>query len=222
MGISVQAFRSVVRIGIMGGWLSHRSECGGSRTRTRSRAFVRNPRCAASSATRRPASLLWFGAQKNSLRQLRSSAVRMVRPAYTEGARSVLWGPARVPRVRGPTDSVQELRHREARAARVSGRQPLLYQALCLLRGAALPFGNDQGYCGGTEAGLGYGQDAGEAVHDGAIGQGGHTRTEGHWCRRTLDAQRPELPHRGERPDPRTPDLVWRRRPLGSEHGPVL
>ena len=37
------------------------------------------------------------------------------------------------------------LRQGEARAAGVSGRQPVLYQALCLLRGPALPVGDDQG-----------------------------------------------------------------------------
>ena len=45
---------------------------------------------------------------------------------------------------------------------------PFYYQALCLLRGAALPFGNDQGPGRGAEAGLGYGQGAGDAVHGGA------------------------------------------------------
>ena len=45
------------------------------------------------------------------------------------------------------------------------GRQPVLYQALCALRGAALPLEHDQGYCQGTQPRLGYGQDAGKAVH---------------------------------------------------------
>ena len=165
MDIGVEAFRQVLGIGIMDGWLLHRSECGGSRTRMRSRAFVRNPRCAACLAIRRHASLRLFGAQKNDLRLLWPSAVRMVRPADPGGARSFLRRPARVPGVRGPADAMQELRHCKARAARVP---------------------------------------------------------EGKRHRRDLDSQGPYLSDRGERSDPQTPDQVWRRRPLGSEHGPVL
>ena len=45
---------------------------------------------------------------------------------------------------------------------------------------------------------------------------------EGDRHRRDLDPQRPQLPHRGQRPGPRAADLVRRRGPVRGEHGAVL
>ncbi len=49
-------------------------------------------------------------------------------------------------------------------AARLPRDQPLLQQTLCLLRGAGLSPSQHQGYCPGTQARPGYGQDAEEGV----------------------------------------------------------
>ena len=156
----------------------------------RSLAFVRNPPCAVSSAIRRPASLTLSDAQKNSLRLLRSGSIRLVRPAHASGTRSAQRRSAGVPAVRDPARAVQELRQREARAARFPGRQPVLHQALRLLRGAALPAGLHQGYRRGVEAGVGHDQDPGDAVHAGATGQGGHAGAQGYRYRRDFDQER--------------------------------
>src|SRR5574341_2253351 len=127
MGIGFQVFHSARGIGIMRGWLPQRSEGDGSRTRMRSRAFVHNPRCAASSAIPKPGSLSLSGAQKNGLWLLWACSQRMVRPADAPGTRSVLRRPTCVPAGRGAAGAVQELWDGEARAARVLGRQSFLY-----------------------------------------------------------------------------------------------
>ena len=107
--------------------------------RTHSRGFVRSPRCAACSVIRKRASSPSNGAQKNDLRLLWSSALGLVRPAHAAGSRSVVRRYAHLSGDRGASRAVPELRQREARAARLPGGQSVLYQALCLLRGAALP-----------------------------------------------------------------------------------
>ncbi len=203
-------------------WLLRRSECGGCGIRTRSPVFARNPRCAACSVIRRRASSPLDDAQKNALRRLRSSVHGLVRPADASGSRSVLWRHAHLPRVRGAARAVPKLRQGEERAARLPGQQSVLHQALCPLRGPALSSDHDQGRCRGAPSALGDGQDAGDAVHASAVGQGGHTRSQGDRHRRDLDPQGPRLPNRGERPASTAPDLVWRRGPQRGEHGAVL
>ena len=54
---------------------------------------------------------------------------------------------------------------REARAAGFPGGQSALHQALCVLCRPPLPAGLDPRRCQGTEAHLGHGQGAGDAVH---------------------------------------------------------
>ena len=56
MDIGFQVFRKTLELGIMSGWSIQRSDRGGCGTRTRSPVFVRNPRCAVSSAIRGHAS----------------------------------------------------------------------------------------------------------------------------------------------------------------------
>ena len=203
----------------MFGWRIQRSDSGGSGMRIASPDFVRNPRCAVYSGIRRRVSSPLCGAQKNALRLLWSRTLGLVRPACAPGSRSVLRRCAHLPRIRGSARSVPKLRTREARAAGVSGRQPVLYQALCPLRGPALSHDDDQGPGRGTQPGLGHGQDAGEAVHGGAACESGYTGTQGDRHRRDLDLQGPHLPHRGERSDSGTPDLVRRRAWRSSTRG---
>ncbi len=137
-------------------------------------------------------------------------------------SRSAVWRRAHLPGDRGASGAVQGLPAREERATGLPRGQPLLYQALCLLRRAALSSGHHQRRCRGIPASLGDDQDSGDAVHAGAAGQGRHARSQGNRHRRDLDSQGTHLPHCGERPDSRAPDLVRRRGSLREEHGDVL
>jgi len=122
---------------------------------------------------------------KNALRELRTGAQGLVRRASAPHARPVLRRCAHLPRIRGAAPAVQELRHSEARAPGVSCRQSVLRQALCPLRGPALPIEFGQGHCLGVQSRLmGHGQGDGKAVHGGAVGEGGHARTQGNRHRR--------------------------------------
>ena len=210
MDISFQAFRKRLETGIMFGWPIQRSDSGGCGTRMRSPVFVRNPRCVVSSAIRRHASLLLYDAQKKHLRRLQSSPLVLVRPTHAACSRPVLRRPAHLSGDRGAPGAVQELRAREARAPRFPGEQPFLYQALCLLRRPSLPASDDQGCCAGVEPRLGFGEDAGDAVHARATRPRGHARPQGDRHRRDLDPQGPHLSDRGERPHARPSDLVRR------------
>ena len=148
MDIGLQVFSSALGIGILGAWLPQRNESGGSWMRMPSRVFVRPPRYAGSLAIRRRALLIWSGGQKNSLRLLWSDLQWVVRSPHPARARSVLWRSPRLPGIRGSACAVQELRRGEARTARFSGRQPLLYPALRSLRRQTMSLGDDQrGLC---------------------------------------------------------------------------
>ena len=68
MDIGFQAFRKILEFGIISGWPIQRSDSGGCGTRTRSPVFVRNPRCAVSSAIRGHASSPLYDAQKKGYR----------------------------------------------------------------------------------------------------------------------------------------------------------
>ena len=215
-------FSIVLKTGMISGWPNQQRDGGDFGTRTRARGFVHIPRYVESSVTRRLASLRLYGAQKNDLRVLWPCAIGLVRPTCTPGARSVLWRHAHLSGGRGAARSVPQLRKGEARGVGVPGGQSVLYQALCLLRGAALPPSHHQGHCRGTQSSLGNDQDAGEAVHACAACQSGHAGTQGHRHRRDLDPQGPHLPHRGERSDSKASDLVRGRRPQRGEHDAVL
>ena len=93
---------------------------------------------AVSSVTRKCGSFVLFGAQKNAV-GFCGRVHGALRPQDPAGARSVLWRHAGLSGVRGSAGAVPELRQGEARAAGLSGRQPVLHQALRLLRGPALP-----------------------------------------------------------------------------------
>ena len=222
MGTGFAAYSMLFEFGIMSEWPIQRIDGGDFGMRTRSWGFVRSLRCVACSVIRKRASSPSNDAQKNDLRLLRSSALGLVRPTHAAPSRSVVWRRAHLFGDRGAPRAVQELRAREARAARLPGGQSLLYQALCLLRGAALSSGHHQGCCRGTQAALGNGEDPGEAVHARATRPRGHARTQGHRHRRDLDPQGPHVPHRGERSDSRAPDLVRGGGPQGGEHAAVL
>src|SRR5271166_5047355 len=76
---------------------------------------------------------------------------------------------------------------------------------------ATLPAGDDQGRGGRIGSGLAHGQGAGPAIHGSAAQARWHAWSAGHRRRRACDPQRSHLPDRGERPDPRSAELVrWR------------
>ena len=158
-------FSMLFKLGMMFGWQIQPSESGDCGMHMRSLAFVRHIRCAVSLVIRRRVSSLLCVVQKKRLWGLWSHAHGMVRPQYASGSRSVQRRQPHLSRVRSAPRAVQELWPSEARAFGVSGRQPLLYQAFCFLRGAALPQCHDQGCCQGIGLGLAWGQGTRNAVH---------------------------------------------------------
>lgn len=133
--------------------------------RTGSRAFGPRRRYAGFLVTRTRESSRSCGGQKNMLWRLRYAARGVVRPKATARARSRMRRHPRLSRHRGTPRRVPALRHGEARAPGVSGRQPALHQALCFLRRTPLSQSHDQGCGQGTQARLAHGQGIGEAVH---------------------------------------------------------
>src|SRR2546426_11856860 len=92
---------------------------------------------------------------KKALRLLWSSAHGLVRPTHAARSRSAVWRRAHLCVDLGGRRIIKKKRESEERAARLPGGQPLLYQALCLLRGATLSSGHHQGRCGGIKSSLG-------------------------------------------------------------------
>ena len=139
------AFSMLLKLVMMFGWQIQPSESGGCGMHMRSAVFVRYIRCAASFVIRRRVSSLLCVVQKKRLWGMWLYAHGLVRPQYAPGSRSVQRRQPHLSRVRSATRAVQELWPSEARASGVSGRQPLLYQALCFLRWTALPQCQEQG-----------------------------------------------------------------------------
>src|SRR5271170_565143 len=190
--------------------------------RTHFLVSVPEPSSTAVSVTRKCGSLPSRDAQKNVLRNLWDDASELLRPHPATSARFVQWTVSCSARYRGSSGSMPSVWRGEARATGVPGRQSVLYPTLRVLRGPALPLGDDQGHRRGTAPRLGRRQGAGQAVHACAAQPGWHAGTEGDRYRRDLDPQGPYLPHCRERSDPSPSDLVRRPGSLGSEHGRVL
>src|SRR5229473_888488 len=108
-----------------------------------------------------------LGAQKNGLRLLWAGPRRLVRPAGAAGSRPAERRISDCSGTRSAARRVPPLRRREARAAGLSGGQSALHQTLCVLCRPPLPAGIDPRCCQGTQAGLGDGQDTGDAIHAG-------------------------------------------------------
>jgi hypothetical protein len=192
------------------------------RTRTGSPGFGRSTRSAACSVTPKRASCSSCAGEKNGLWCLWASAADLLRPQGSSGPRSLLWRYSCLPGDRGPTCLLPAMWYREARKAALVGRQSLLHETLCLLRGSALPV-VDHSRCGaGTPSRLEDGQRAGDGVPARATSQGREAWSQGPWHRRNCHPQGPHLSDRRERPDPPSAHLVWRPGSLGSEHGPLL
>lgn len=125
---------------------------------------------AASLAIRRRGSSPLYDAQKNRLQGVWSDVPGLVRSDYTARTRFVLWRSADLSRIRGSSSSVSTLRHGEAGATGVPGRQSVLYETICLVRRTSLSNEHDQGGRRGIAFGLADRQRAGQAVHDGPTG----------------------------------------------------
>src|ERR1035437_9634547 len=145
MDTGFRGYPRLSEFGMMFGWQTQRSDSGGCGMRMRSLVFVRYTRCAAFSVIRKRVSSFLYGAQKNCLRDLWSHAFGLVRPQHAPGSGSVQRRHPHLSRVRSTARAVPQLWPSEARASRIPGRQPLLYQAFCFLCGAALCERNDQG-----------------------------------------------------------------------------
>jgi hypothetical protein len=117
------------------------------------------------SAIRRHGSLSGRGAQKNALRDLRDDAMQLLRPYAAAGMRFVERPLSHRARYRSASGSMPSVWRVETRATGVPGRQSVLYPKLHVLRGPALPLGDDQGDCRGTAPGLGCGQGVAQTVH---------------------------------------------------------
>jgi len=172
---------------------------------------------AASSVTPRPASCGWYAAEKNGVWHLRTDPPDLLRPQDPPGPRPVLRRHPGLPGVRAPARTLSELRYRETGEAALVGRQPLLHQALRLLRGPALSL-LDHPRCGPRAAPrLEDGQGPGDGVHARATPQGGNAGPHGHRHRRDLHSQGTHLSDRRQRLGSRAADLVRGSRPLGEE-----
>ena len=187
------------------------------------RAFVRNPRCAASSVIRR----------RDVITLVRRSKKR---PAAAAAVFTAGWYDRKTRRVRdlscGDARMYLEI---EVRRVAVPGLRQVKRERLEFL--ADNPFYTKRfAYYVGRRCRPATIKDMAEELDldwdtvktlekqymRRTAGQGGHAGTEGYRHRRDLDSQGPHLSHRGERSDSAAADLVRGRGPLGGEHGAVL
>ena len=153
---------------------------------------------------------------------LRSIPADLLRQQVPAHPRPVLWRHPGVPGGRGSPRPLPTVWRGETGKAPLAGRQPLLHQALCLLRRPALPHRDDPGRGPRTAPRLEDRQGSGNGVHGRATPSRRHARPDRHRHRRNLHPQGAHLPDRRHRPAARPADLVRRHGPLRGEHGPVL
>ena len=120
--------------------------------------FVLWKRYAGSLAIPKHGSSSSFGAQKNSLQCLWPNPLCLVRQAASTSSRPLLWRHAHLSGDRNQTGAVPALRQSETRAARLSGRQPALYQTVCLVCGQAVSRQHGFGHCLRIASGLAHRQ----------------------------------------------------------------
>ena len=103
-----------------------------------------------SSATPRPASSVSNGGGKNSVRCLRNGSPNLLRPQGPSRPGSPLRRYAGVPGDPDPAGPVQAVREGEAGEVGVPFRQPLLHEAVRLLRWSGMPRFQHSGHCQGS------------------------------------------------------------------------
>src|SRR5450759_3659564 len=177
-------------------------------------AFVHMRRREVCSATRRRVSFAWNDGEKKPLRGLRHACARHLRSQDSPRSRSLLRGCTHLPGVRAAACMVPLLWCSEAGETSLVGGQPFLYKALCFLRRTALSDNDDLGCGARVASGLARRQGTGQAIYARAVAPHRYAWAEGRGHRRDLDPQGAYLPHRGERPDSPSPDLLRRRRSL--------
>src|SRR3990172_4504803 len=175
-----------------------------------------------SSATPKPASSVLNGGGKNSVRCLRDGSPNLLRPQGPSGPGSPLRRHVSIPGDPDPAGPVQAVQEGVAGVAYVPLRQPVLHEAVRLLRRPAMPRLQHPGRCQGSVHGLAHGQGAGEAVHAGAAEACRHPGAEDYRDRRSVDSQGAHLPDRGQRPGPGAAHLVRGNGPVRSLHGRLL
>ena len=149
IGAGSSAYEPSRRFGMMFRWLPHRRESVYWMHTDFPASGLWN-RCAAYSVTRRRGSSRSCAAQKNPLRGVWPRALGLVRPQDTSGPRPALRELSGLSAVRSSACVLPQLPSGEARGLGVLGREPLLHEALCLLRGAALPQRDHQGHRAGA------------------------------------------------------------------------
>ena len=152
------------KVGMMCGW-PNQSNAAGWRTHIPFPAFARCNVSKGCSVIRMRGSSPWFAGEKNDLRHLRDGASQLVRPNAAAGAGFVLRRSPHLPRLGGSSGRLPPVWRGEARAAGVPGRERAPHEALCLVRGPALPHGTIQRRCRGAAPGLADGQGAGQGLH---------------------------------------------------------
>src|SRR5919106_1988159 len=160
--------------------------------------------------------------QKNGVWGVRAGPAWLVRLQATPRSRSRLWRSAGLTPAPGPGGGPPALWQGETRTARLLGRQSLLYQAVRLLRGAALSGLADPGRGQGAAPGLAHREGARAAVHARATAPRRDARPSGPRDRRGFDPQGAYLPHRRQRSPAAAADLVRWDRSLRGEPGSVL
>ena len=148
-------------------------------TSTDSPGFVPGPQSRGYSETRRPGSSVLKGAKKNCVRMLRDGPPEFLRPQGAAYPGHALRRDAYLPGCGDQACQVSEVWQGEAREVSLAFGQPFLYKTLCFFRGKTVPEDDHSGRRQRSEAGLAYGQGAGEAIHDRAAPTHGDPRTQG-------------------------------------------
>ena len=161
---------------------------------------------------------LSIGAQKNGL-PVWSCSGRLLRSQDPASPRPFIGRHPSGPGTRDPAIGVPALWLGEAGTPELPGEQSALHEALCDLRGPALPVLHDQGRGQGTSPRLAHRQGSGEAVHGGTAASDWKARTQGDRRRRGLYPKRPDVSDRGERLGPGPAHLVRREGPVRGQHG---
>ena len=145
-----------------------------------------------------------------------------LRQESSKGSGSFLWGFPCLSGDRGAQGRLQSLRKSETGKARMALRQPLLYKTFFSVRRQKVSLDDHQGCCRGTELGLAHRERIGQEIHGRTNSSRGGSSTRSYRHRRNIHQKRPFIPHRGERPEAETTNLVRRNRPLRTKHGCVL
>jgi len=117
--------------------------------------------------------------EKNNVWGLQFGSPYFLRPQNPQGSRLVLRRYADLPGRGDPSGLLLSVRESEARKAGLAGRLPLLYQAICLLRGPSLSRFEYPGRSQRVALGLEDRQILGEAIHGRAGAPSGNTWAEG-------------------------------------------